>query len=251
MQTTGEGVETSINVVELQPSAATAHVPATARPRPDRRKALGWTGAAAACLAIGWTLLDASPGPLSRHMIAHVVLMNVVAPLLALAIVATGRGTVLFASGRSLVAATTVQLALLWAWHAPAAVTFSSQSVSGHALMQASLSGASLWFWLTVIGDRSAFRWRVLFALLLTGKLFCLLGILLVFAPRLLYGQHTADVADVAAGLADQHLAGLTMLIVCPLTYVLAGVVIAAQWLAGLERPERDPGRFHSPENSP
>jgi putative membrane protein len=91
-----------------------------------------------------------------------------------------------------------------------------------------------------VISDRGAFRWRALFALLLTGKLFCLLGALLVFAPRLLYGDpaaghawHTPETGD---ALADQHLGGLLMLAVCPLTYVLAGVIIAAQWLRDLAR---------------
>jgi putative membrane protein len=105
--------------------------------------------------------------------------------------------------------------------------------------MQMSCFAAALWFWLAILADRSAMRWRALFALLITGKLFCLLGALLVFAPRLLYGDvaaHGLQVAGHDAALADQQLAGLLMLAVCPLTYVLAGVIIAAQWMSDLAR---------------
>jgi putative membrane protein len=54
-------------------------------------------------------------------------------------------------------------------------------------------------------------------ALLLTGKLTCLLAVLLVFAPRALYPH---------AALADQQFAGLLMLAACPLSYLGAALVI-------------------------
>jgi putative membrane protein len=111
--------------------------------------------------------------------------------------------------------------------------------------MQLSLFASALWFWLAVIADRGAFRWRALFALLMTGKLFCLLGVLLVFAPRLLYGDqatgHSWHTPVTPHAFADQHLAGLLMLVVCPLTYVLAAVVIAAQGLRDLARVDSAP----------
>jgi putative membrane protein len=101
--------------------------------------------------------------------------------------------------------------------------------------MQASLLGASVWFWFATFSESGTFRWRAIFSLLVTGKLFCLLGVLLVFAPRLLYEGLPADHGHLTAGaMVDQHLAGLLMLAVCPLTYLLAGVVIAAQWLRDL-----------------
>ena len=77
-------------------------------------------------------------------------------------------------------------------------------------------------------------RWRGLLALILTAKLFCLLGVLLVFAPRFLYpGLSLPHAAGhvMAASLADQQLAGLLMLVVCPASYLAAGVVIAARWV--------------------
>lgn len=192
---------------------------------------------AVAALGVGKLMLDiAQPGPFAAHMGLHIVLMNVVAPFLTLAALARfpdlpGR----FASGRALVAASLAQLAALWAWHAPPALELALAAPSIHAAMQVSLFAAACLFWLAVLADRSAMRWRALAALLFTGKLFCLLGVLLVFAPRLIYPGlqpahgHAAIPAGVA--LSDQQLAGLLMLVACPLSYLLAGVTIAARWL--------------------
>jgi putative membrane protein len=213
----------------------------TARCHTSSRAALHWSVGAAACFIFGKVALElASFGPLASHMATHLLLMNAVAPLLALAVVAGGWRKDSLATGRALALATLVQLLLLWAWHAPAAVGAARHTPAIHALMLLSLSVSAWWFWLAVICDRGAFRWRALFALLVTGKLFCLLGVLLVFAPRLLYGDsapgHAWQMPATADALADQHLAGLLMLVVCPLTYVLAAVVIAAQWLRDLAR---------------
>jgi len=51
--------------------------------------------------------------------------------------------------------------------------------------------------------------------------------VLLIFAPRLLYPGLAHSGHVVGSPLTDQHLGGLLMVVVCPLTYVLAGVVIS------------------------
>jgi putative membrane protein len=53
--------------------------------------------------------------------------------------------------------------------------------------------------------------------------------VLITFAPRAIYGHAHAG------ALADQQLGGLIMLIVCPLTYILAAVVIVTRWLSGMK----------------
>ena len=184
-----------------------------------------WCCVALAGLIAGKAALLAAPfGPLGDHMAMHILLMSVVSPALALALLAIANGTGLRLPGRpmGLATATTVQLSLLWGWHTPPAIESALHEGGMHNLMQASLFAAALWFWFEIFADRGAFRWRALFALMVTGKLFCLLGVLLVFAPRAIYAGHTQ---------ADQHLAGLLMVVACPLTYVLAGVTIAARWL--------------------
>ena len=205
----------------------------------SRRDSLRWGAFALLSLVIGVAALDAAPlGPFARHMAQHILTMSVVAPLAALALLAAAhQGTRLFASGQpaALALATTSQLVLLWGWHAPGAIETALHATGMHLLMQLSLSAAARWFWLEVLSDRGVFRWHALLALLVTGKLFCLLGVLLVFAPRVIYAARTSthghDAAFAVDALADQHLAGLLMVIACPLTYVLAGVIIAAHAL--------------------
>lgn len=176
-------------------------------------------------------------GHLAAQMLAHILLMNAVAPLLALA----AHGAVPRNWPSLLVPATMVQVVALWAWHAPPVLEAAMQSGLLHVGMQASLLLAACWFWWAIFSHREA-RWRAILALLVTGKLFCLLGVLLVFAPRALY----AGLGVHAAALPDQQLAGLLMLIACPATYIVAGVVVAARWLGHIESDSPSPNARHA-----
>lgn len=184
----------------------------------------------AIAVAAGVTLFAlAQTGPMARMMAGHILLMNVAAPLLAV-LLNDGRET----AGRKLLAASLLQLALLWAAHLPAVIAWHHHD--GVMLLSGALLFASaLWFWRAVLGQKGGRRWRGLLALLLTGKLYCLLGVLLVFAPRPLYPGH----ASAPVLLTDQQQAGLLMTVACPLSYVLAAVIIAAGWMNELEREFR------------
>jgi putative membrane protein len=97
------------------------------------------------------------------------------------------------------------------------------------------LGVTAIWFWSAVI---AAADWRALAALLLTGKLACLLGALMVFAPRDLYELPGLTLALCVSGpstVADQHLAGLLMITACPLSYLVTGVALAAKMLGRLD----------------
>ena len=193
-------------------------------------------------------------GPLAEHMAVHIVLMTAAAPVAAAALRRIS-GLLSTRLKGALAAATLTQLGLLWAWHTPAVLTWALGSPTAHGAMQLSLFLAALWFWSAVLNAVGARRWRAIFALLITGKLFCLLGVLLVFSPRLLYPAIAAHhghggplLSD--AALADQHLGGLLMVVACPLSYVLAGTIIAAKWVAeidadrGAARPARRTDRL-------
>ena len=169
-------------------------------------------------------------------MAIHVLAMNFAAPLLTLALLRIRSGTSALLGPRGLALATSLQLILLWSWHAPAGLSAALGNHALHAVMQLSLFAAALWFWLAVAAQKGGGRWLAIGALLLTGKLFCLLGVLLVFTSRILYP------AIPASDLADQQLAGLLMIAACPATYVLAGVVIAWRWLAELGPAEARAG---------
>jgi len=177
-------------------------------------------------------------GFLARHMAVHILAMNLAAPLLVLAwrlLAGTNNG-----NARWIGPAAGTQIALLWSWHLPGPMAFAFALPGGEVLMHLSLFAAALWFWRLVLDEAEASRWRALGALLFTGKLFCLLGVLLTFAPRTLYLKAAelclGSRANAEMLLADQQLAGLMMLVACPLVYVLAGIIIAARWLREIER---------------
>lgn len=180
-------------------------------------------------------------GPVADHMALHILMMNVVAPVAAYAAADSFRA-ITPALRRTFPAIVAIQIAVLWGWHAPGVLERALASPALHGAMQVSLLGVALWFWAGVFALTGASRWRALLALLTTGKLFCLLGVLLVFAPRLLYpGLGPADetiIGLASAGLQDQQLAGLMMLVACPISYLVAAVVISARWLGELEQPE-------------
>jgi putative membrane protein len=175
-------------------------------------------------------------GPLGRHMAVHILLMNALAPLAALlAVHSVSRSTAL--GGGWLVLATFLQIAGLWGWHAPPVLEATLSSTPLHLTMQLSLFATASLFWFAILFPENAGRWRPILALLITSKLYCLLGALLIFAPQSVYPNIDVSHAhQLVAGstLIDQQTAGLLMLIACPLTYVSAGIIMTAQWLRDL-----------------
>jgi putative membrane protein len=106
--------------------------------------------------------------------------------------------------------------------------------------LHAALFLAALLFWLALLTISAASRWQTIPALLLTGKLACLLAALLIFAPRTLYVSaghlaHAAEHFSALRALDDQQLAGLLMITACPLSYLVAAVIITVQLIG---RPE-------------
>jgi putative membrane protein len=170
----------------------------------------------------------ASFGPLSIHMATHIAVMNVAAPLIAVGLFRLGLIPRL--SG-ALWAAAAIQLVILLAWHIP---PFHHALAASPvvAVVAGVLAISSVAFWLALTAHAEDAPWQAMLALMLTGKIACLMGGILVFAPRALYAvAHHGT----AGALADQQLAGLLMLAVCPLSYVAAGITIAAQMMMRLE----------------
>jgi len=180
-------------------------------------------------------------GPVSVHMVHHIALMNVVAPLLGIVLATVARDRIGKDRGTLLWTAACSQIVLLWAWHAPRLHEAAASSAL-YAAMLTSLSLAALCFWGCILLLPAHSRWQAIVALVATGKLSCLLGVLLLFAPRLLYPFHSSGHSG-HAGIEHQQLAGLLMLIACPLSYVLAAGILTAQFVherdARSERPDR------------
>ncbi|WP_334412205.1 cytochrome c oxidase assembly protein [Bradyrhizobium sp. AZCC 1721] len=131
-------------------------------------------------------------------------------------------------------------MVLLWTWHSPAVHHLLLRSPPAGLTFHATLLLAALFFWLSLLTTSAASRWQTIPALLITGKLTCLLAALLIFAPRTLYrfSGHLADApghVSLHHALEDQHLAGLLMIIACPLSYLVAAVIITVQLITRAE----------------
>jgi putative membrane protein len=173
-------------------------------------------------------------GPLSFQMLLHLVVMNVLAPLLAL----VWGGRLAPAGPNGIWIAGLLQILLLWAWHAPALQQATANSAVWQLALSVLLALSAVAFWSAVIAAAPSSGWRALAALMLTGKLACLLGALLIFAQRDLYGLPGLALALCRTGpstLADQQLAGLLMITACPLSYLIASVVLAAKMLTRID----------------
>ncbi len=143
----------------------------------------------------------------------HILAMNFVAPLVA-AIVAARR-QIQDTRPLGLWISTVIQIAAIWIVHAPSIQTFAITVPAAQLAIHAALLAAAFWFWLHLLCLPDARRWHGLLALLLTGKLVCLLAVLLVFAPRSLYGTGHGHATSLPS-LDDQHLAGLLMIVGMP-----------------------------------
>lgn len=195
-------------------------------------------------LVLGLSILALTwGGPLPRlaqqsfaaHMTMHVAVIAVAAPLLAIAIA----GTVADPARRAPrfvapMAASLLELAIVWAWHAPAWHHAARQDAWALALEQASFLIAGLVLWLSVTGgplDERRHRAATgVAALLFTSMHMTLLGALFAMASRPLFAAHTMA-ASALPDIADQHLGGTIMLLVGGLSYLAGGVILTARLL--------------------
>tara|TARA_R110002124_G_C8894626_1_gene509417 strand:- start:981 stop:1499 length:519 start_codon:yes stop_codon:yes gene_type:complete len=163
----------------------------------------------------GWLAAD-----FPHHMLRHMGLVAVVAPLLVLGF---PRLASLFAV--SPLAGTVVEFAVVWGWHIPYLYGFAKLHVLGLAAEQASFLLAGLLVW------AGAFRAHQPLAgaggLLLTSMHMTLLGALIILAPRDLYATSYGRSADLVA----QQLGGLLMLGIGTPVYLIAGLALVRRVL--------------------
>jgi putative membrane protein len=165
------------------------------------------------------------------HMTMHMAVVAVAAPLVALGVAGSRhdparRWPVLFVP----IPASLVELAVVWAWHAPALHHAARHSATGFVLEQATFLASGLLVWSSVFGGRPDERGgrtaAGVVALLLTSMHMTLLGALLALATRPLYGHPSAG--ESLTPLQDQHVGGAIMLAVGGASYLVGGL-----WLVG------------------
>jgi putative membrane protein len=175
-------------------------------------------------------------GGFAGHMIVHVAVVAVAAPLLAVGLGGarldpTPLAPLLFAP----MLAAVLEFVVVWGWHAPFLHAAARASPAVMALEQLSFLAVGLAVWLAAFGRgrgpaRAAWAGGIL-ALFLTSMHMTLLGALLALSPRPLYHHaHTAGFAGLAP-LDDQHLGGAVMLLVGGASYLMGGLVLMARLL--------------------
>jgi putative membrane protein len=201
---------------------------------------------------------------LTGHMVQHLLLMSLAAPLLWLGapIEPLQRGlprrfmevavTPLAASAltrRVLKAMTHPAVCWLAAtvtligWHIPAAFALGMQSETWHVIEQASFLAAGLLFWWPVIRpwrnrSRSS-EWSIILYLFLATLPCDILSGFLVFYDRLVYpGCSSSSRLFGLSALEDQQCAGALMWTVVTVVFLLAGTIFTARLLSPLRSRE-------------
>jgi putative membrane protein len=212
--------------------------------------ALFFAGVGVLALAMVWPVDAYGAWLLSAHMGQHMLLLALAPPLLL-----AGRPMAATAAalpprwsralhrvlrplspgfGRTLALATFANVAVMWGWHAPAALALVMRSEPAHWLMHGSFLLAGLWFWALLwqrIRDDAPGALTGAVAIVVVMMQMGFLGALLTFSQRILYPVYADRAAELGmTAFDDQQLAGLIMWVPSALPY-LAG----ALWLLARE----------------
>jgi putative membrane protein len=167
----------------------------------------------------------------AAHMMLHMGVVAIVAPLMALGL-ASGRfdPVLVLPAVFSPIIASLGELGIVWVWHAPRLHHLASLDSGGFILEQATFLLAGLWIWLSAFGgaerEKRARYGAAIIGLLLTSMHMTLLGALLALSPRLLY-VHGLGLESLPP-LADQQLGGAIMLVLGGVVFLLGGLGLTA-----------------------
>ena len=154
------------------------------------------------------------------HMVLHIGLVAVLAPLIAVGLAGSRVDPVCTAPRLfTPIPAALAEMVIVWGWHAPLVHQFTRLTPWLLVLEQLSFLAVGLWVWLAAFGgdlsQRAARAGGGIIGLLLTSMHMTLLGALLTLAPRPLYFQ---------CSVSDQQLGGVIMLIGGGIAYLLGGL---------------------------
>ncbi len=169
----------------------------------------------------------------AAHMVLHMGVVALAAPLLAFSLGRSGLLPAGIGSGRFVLPAALLEFLLIWGWHAPALHDAARQHLGLFALEQGSFLLAGLFLWTTALGslgsERTGARAAGAAGLLVTSMHMTLLGALLLLAPRPLYrcGTLCSPLASLTP-LEDQQLGGTLMLLLGGAAYLAGGIALLA-----------------------
>lgn len=230
------------------------------RGRP-RRTASFLVGVGVTLVAVAGPIPGWSEVLLWVHMVQHLLLTVVAAPLFAvgspvstlrLALSPTSRRRLAGWSRTTrrwrrrvgdpspLVVATTVHIVVTWVWHAPWLYDLAVRNDVVHAFEHIAFLGTAVWMWIEIVATArrsrrtQALATLSLAALIATGGV---LGALLTFAGRSVYDVYVG-VGELSA-LEDQQLAGALMWVPPSFVYAVVALRRFTSWIDSSERDLR------------
>jgi len=185
-------------------------------------------------LAIIWLgpLLSAWRDSFAAGMVAHMGVIAVAAPLIAIGLPQSWR-KVSWPVTLPIVASL-AELGAVWGWHAPALRELVETSLAATIAEQATFLIVGVLLWYTSFDPSGERRKNAAgaFALLMTSIHMTLLGALLSLSPRPLYGVgEVTCFGTVLSAEQDQQLGGTVMLLVGAVVYLAAGLFLVARLL--------------------
>lgn len=222
-----------------------------------RRTVLFAAGVAVVLVALTTPVAAISEQVLWMHMVQHLLLMVVAAPLLALAAPVTtvrsglspGARHALAVGARAsrrvrravgnpppLVLATAVHVAVVWVWHAPALYDAAVETDGLHALEHLAFLATAVWMWAEVVATARRSRRSQAIATLCLGVLIAqggVLGALLTFSGRSVYTVYTGGGG--LSAVEDQEFAGALMWVLPSFVYATVAVRRFMGWLDAAE----------------
>jgi putative membrane protein len=208
--------------------------------------------------------LAAAGGALfSAHMVQHLVLMLIAAPLLVLGapmrvmlwafdrprrrwLGSLGPKPLVHTTWSALtnpIVAWTVHALALWIWHHPYLFQLTLRSEAVHVAQHVSFFGTALLFWWVVAAPGRRQRMHAGLAVLYvftTAVQSAALGALLTFPSQPLYPEYARGAALWGlTPLEDQQVAGLIMWVPGGVLYLLAALAILAAWFRSAEAEQK------------
>lgn len=238
----------------------------------QRRDRAFWLGMLAVIVALVSPLEPLAGAIASGHMVQHVVLILVAAPLLARSAPAStilrggpsvlrslrgrvrrrapGLATAMRAPSHPALV-WPLHVAALWLWHSATAYDLAVENLWWHAVEHASFLVTGVWFWRLIVGPRRTRRVPEGLALLLVFGMTLqsvFLSLLLTFSREAWYDAYaTTTAAWGLTPLADQQLAGVLMWVPAGAVYLAVALTVFARWIRGAGPPTADTDQVGAP----
>ncbi|AOF93566.1 cytochrome c oxidase assembly protein [Sinorhizobium sp. RAC02] len=169
-------------------------------------------------------------GSFAAHMVIHMGIVAVAAPLIAYGLRDTRLDPLPGTLRVSPMLASFIELVVVWFWHLPAFRASADASLILSLVEQSSFLVAGVLLWHACFRPKDG-RLAGTAGLLFTSMHMTLLGVLLALAPRPLYGDGDGDITCFGIPLsaaADQQIGGVVMLMAGALAYLLGGILLLA-----------------------